>query len=326
MVCKRLFLGRGRQAYCGYCELWINCSYCGKEFIVVFDKLKMVLENPDKARCCSRRCFRLKENKPIKCTIHGYQKFSISGKCQVCHHKQIHKSIICEIHGIKKKSFSGKCLHCNSMKVNSSISCGIHGYQNSSFSGKCAICHHLNMKNPIKCNIHGYQQKTVGSKCAQCVHFSINCDLHGYQKSSFHGKCLLCFNSLKRTFYQGDFCTIHKSGKRIMFENIDHCWMCFQENLQTVSKNFVLLHSDQIIIKLIDYKMKPILEQLLVDKLIYNFVYVKFYMNAHGESTPLVAGKSASKLINTLGSDIKFDYKNKTPSRIFLKEDRKSVV
>ena len=67
---------------------------------------------------------------------------------------------------------------------------------------------------------------------------------------------------------------------------------------------------------------KRAFEQNLVDEGIGWFIYVKFYINRTGEIKPLVCGKTGSLNVNTVGTDVIFDYDiNSGPARKFLIEE-----
>ena len=61
-------------------------------------------------------------------------------------------------------------------------------------------------------------------------------------------------------------------------------------------------------------------EQDLVDKNISWITYIKFYIGKNGVIRPLVIGKTGSKLVNNVGSDVSFSTdESHGPARLFLK-------
>lgn len=142
----------------------------------------------------------------------------------------------------------------------------------------------------------------------------------------------------KPSFILGNNCSIHPHEDRMNYSRKSYrCWSCIKieisksQDLQNISDWINQVDLPYHFSSMPTYREKTFnktgqlaMEQDLIDNNFLWIVYIKFYRKPNGLISPLVVGKTGSKLVNTSGTDINFKYNGENPGRTFLREEKLS--
>lgn len=187
--------------------------------------------------------------------------------------------------------------------------------------------HVLKNKEPGICSICGMfnQIRDQNARGIEC-----QCSQKWFQENGFGPKLI---------FDKHAQCKQHKNCQIIFYntnKNKFECWECYKEKFKHNNTNINFLKQIQeyysnAFIQLTFRKQeyedwsgsKQAFEQNLIEKEIYWFTYIKFYINEKGCSIPLVVGKTGSLNVNTSCSDVSFSTDiNHGPARKFLHDEQ----
>lgn len=233
--------------------------------------------------------------------------YAYDGMCcsRLCQVSLQHKKIECEYHGFQKSNLSGMCMLCHNDKINIEISCIKHG-KIKSFAGSCIYCYNeseYNRELISKRNIENWKDPVYAAKIAanlgdklriNWLYESPECQLHPIEdKQALRSYKYECWSCLKRELRERDLC-INIPGS--FFQ------LTYRASTDNSSGQFMM-------------------EEELIEQDISWFAYIKGYIK-EGVWTPLVVGKTGSRLVNKFGTDISFKYSGEQLGRTFLREKR----
>lgn len=287
--------GRKSDVSCGLCKLFTECKNCNFIFEILNKWPHDLIENNiNLENFCSQSCV---------------GKYTIKNASKIAHKNICIK--FCKNCNTETKHIPGTgCLSCHNktklMRKASSENINNLWKNNreimlESIKNNLGKYLGLGMHKSI-CNIHG-KTYFISNTCIKCNPYS----MYEYSKN----------------FNKNNNCNAHK-GENLTYKNI--CFSCYLENFDKNKFNFDYLNEFNGFIQNTyrtnknNREGQDVLEQELINKNIFYFVYIKFYVDKFKANKPLVVGQTASKLINSNGTDIIFDLDdiNGGPARKFL--------
>ena len=312
---------QSKTKYCRCCKIFINCPGCNKHFELIgknysgsaWSSILDAIEKGEEIKIyCTKSCSNMNR--------HDF------GTCPNCKHENV-------------DIYNSRCTYCANKELNSPITCEIHGYQPYSFGGICITCHNQTDEMREQAKSQGFKNACLLRGKSLEIYLELLLkegkleNKENFDKDSIdiqEARIKIEEEKLRRLI-ESKTCRKHN----ILFAFLDKsqgkrvCWECHKEKFKLCNDDFMNVE----IPKLGGFFQPTFrvnskttmgqngMELELVEKGVGHFVYIKFYTNENGKIKPLVAGITASLLINSSGTDVSFSTRSTDgPARRYLLE------
>ena len=337
-LCNTIFDHCQRTAkICGCCKILVNCVGCGIQYEIIkenysgraWNSVLAAMENGDKIEIyCTKSCSNMNRHDFGTCPNCKHENVKLyNSRCTYCANRELNASITCEIHGYQPYSFGGVCITChnqtNQMREQARLQ-GLHNFNKlqgkelEEYQKRLELAELENVTKEERL-IQNIEKKIKERNNELQVRLDDLFNLRKELKEAREQAAIQKPRRIRKKKLKNRTCPIHN----VLFSFLDRseghrvCWECHKEKFKLCNNDFMNVEIPKLggffqptfRVKEGSSIGQNGLELELVEKGVGHFVYIKFYTDENGKIKPLVAGLTASLLVDSSGTDVNFSTK-----------------